>query len=413
MTQRLQILRLTLLTLAFAAWGAHAQYAPKPISTKAVAKGATKAETPPPGPVEKSVLRIGCSGDSDKVDVAINGEVKGRCPFDAEVPIGDVRVTAIRKVSAGREQTFQDELQLGSGVVQRVEVVLSRAHLTDEAYQRKKAVEPDALKWEAEQRLALPALVAAAEGGDPASMYRLGQFHRWGSGGVVDIDKSMVWITRAAQAGHPAAMSAFAWALNSGQGVVQNEALAFDWYRKAASAGDGRAMAAIGRAFLLGDNGYEKNLELARQWWRKGIEAGDPDALMSMGTNPGADHFGSAPESLLLKQKSLAVYMSRWRAGDLDAAVSMATFYRYAASFGAPRDDLVAITLEAVAVRYRTKGADSGDALALVWLAQDYALGEYGLDVDEALAESLYRKAIAKGSPRAAKDLEWLLKKKG
>lgn len=70
---------------------------------------------------QTSTLRIACSGPAAGAAVSIDGKYKAECPFDATVKAGTVRIRATKQIG-GREAVFDERVQVGGGVVKRIEV---------------------------------------------------------------------------------------------------------------------------------------------------------------------------------------------------------------------------------------------------------------------------------------------------
>jgi formylglycine-generating enzyme required for sulfatase activity len=82
---------------------------------------------------DNSMLRVTCDGDAAGAEVSINGKFKGECPIDIQVPAGNVKLTVRKKIDAERERVFEQEMQIGDGVVKKIEVALGGARMSTEA----------------------------------------------------------------------------------------------------------------------------------------------------------------------------------------------------------------------------------------------------------------------------------------
>lgn len=79
-----------------------------------------------------AVLRIACDGDSSDAEITLNGEFKGECPVDVQLPAGGYLLRAVKKADLGRIRDFEQQLRLADGTAKKVTVQLSEPHLTAE-----------------------------------------------------------------------------------------------------------------------------------------------------------------------------------------------------------------------------------------------------------------------------------------
>ena len=166
----------------------------------------------------KGALRIVCEGENAGAVISINGAVKGRCPFDVEVPAGKVLLRAVKPINSEWERSQEEELTIGAGVAQKVDVNVGYRRPTTEPVRR----------WE-----------AAANAGDAEAMYLLGWVYKWGTTRTIDFIKAASYFRRAAAAGHPAGTKEYGEALGRGQGVAINPEEAKQLRMTAAELGDG------------------------------------------------------------------------------------------------------------------------------------------------------------------------------
>ncbi len=85
-------------------------------------------------PVEKpanSALRITCDDESEGADIYINEKFKGQCPLDMVVPEGEFSLSAKKQFNTSYTGSFEREIRIGDGVIQKVTVVLVK-QLTEE-----------------------------------------------------------------------------------------------------------------------------------------------------------------------------------------------------------------------------------------------------------------------------------------
>jgi len=85
---------------------------------------------------EGAVLRVACDGDAVDAEVLVNGQFKGECPLDVQVPAGTLKLRVQKKIDTLNERVFEQELRLGDGAVKRIDVQLSPPQLTAEAKKR-------------------------------------------------------------------------------------------------------------------------------------------------------------------------------------------------------------------------------------------------------------------------------------
>jgi len=105
-------------------------------------------------PAPRALLRVACDGINTGAEVTINGEFKGECPFDVQVPAGPVELRAVKPAGEMRESIFEDSFKLGGGVVKKIDIVLGAPQLTAEGQaiaQERQAKERERLAQEAER----------------------------------------------------------------------------------------------------------------------------------------------------------------------------------------------------------------------------------------------------------------------
>lgn len=80
-----------------------------------------------------SMLRVICEGDDTGAEVLVNGEFKGECPVDVQVPEGVLKLRVQKTADAEHEpRLFEQEIRMGKGVVKKVEAHLGAAQLNAE-----------------------------------------------------------------------------------------------------------------------------------------------------------------------------------------------------------------------------------------------------------------------------------------
>jgi anti-anti-sigma factor len=117
----------------------------------------------------------------------------------------------------------------------------------------------------------------AAEAGDAASQYCLGQCCENGHGVALDFDQAIAWYRKAAVQGHAEAEYALATAYAFGMSVLQDYDEAVKWYRKSADQGHGEAQYAMGMNCMYGI-GVKQDLAQAKKWYRLAAAQGHSKA---------------------------------------------------------------------------------------------------------------------------------------
>ena len=78
---------------------------------------------------DNSMLRLACDGDSIGAGVSINGQFKGDCPVDVQVPPGIYQVKAQLPVDKYNERVFEQTIRIGDSSVKRIDIQLGAARL--------------------------------------------------------------------------------------------------------------------------------------------------------------------------------------------------------------------------------------------------------------------------------------------
>jgi hypothetical protein len=262
------------------------------VKPPAPAKAAAPA--PAPAPVADSLLRVACDEDSSGAEVSINGKFKGECPIDISLAEGIYKLRALKPVDALNERDFVQELRIGSGVVKKIEVVLSRPHFNEEGRRQDEIRRAAAAREEEERRAAaaraeaerrrvaeealrreqaaFAAAMAQVDAGDTAAMIEVARRYEKGLGVAQDEVSAANWLEAAANKGHTGAMFTIGTRYENGISVQKDHAKAYRWYRLCADAGHAPCMGAVAALFLNGW-GVPRNLEQAVQWARKGEAA--------------------------------------------------------------------------------------------------------------------------------------------
>ena len=87
-----------------------------------------------------SALRVACDGD-DVGTVSINGAFKGECPLDLQVSAGKVQLTVLKTVDTSHVWTFEQDIRMGDGVINKV-AVIQKVQLTAKGKDKRDAQEP-------------------------------------------------------------------------------------------------------------------------------------------------------------------------------------------------------------------------------------------------------------------------------
>ena len=74
----------------------------------------------------ESMLRVACDVEGEGAEISINGQFKGQCPLDMTIQAGTLILRAEKKLGTDNIGLFEREIRVGDGVVQRVNVVLTR-----------------------------------------------------------------------------------------------------------------------------------------------------------------------------------------------------------------------------------------------------------------------------------------------
>jgi len=105
-----------------------------------------------------------------------------------------------------------------------------------------------------------------AEEGDDASLFVIGASYVTGTAGVLqDLEVGAIWLRKAADQGNAAAQWSLGNMYRNGEGVEQDYLQAVAWYRKAAEQGDSMAQKNLGEMYDLG-LGVVQNYQEAYAW---------------------------------------------------------------------------------------------------------------------------------------------------
>ena len=115
----------------------------------------------------------------------------------------------------------------------------------------------------------------AAEQGNAAAQYNLGQMYRKGQGVPQDYAEAVKWYRRAADQGDAYAQHDLGVMYDKGWGVPQDYAEAMRWYRKAATQGYASAQFNVGRMYYTG-RGVLQDYVQAHKWYNLAVSSSPP-----------------------------------------------------------------------------------------------------------------------------------------
>lgn len=263
---------------------------------------------------------------------------------------------------------------------------------------------------------------SSANLGEPRAMYRLGQLYDKGEGVNKNETEAVGWYRKAADAGNVDGMLAVAAAYEKGRGGLRADpAEAARWYSRAAQTGDPAGMYNVGALYESGHGAIPRNEQQAATWYRKAADAGSAAASFALG-GMYEDGRGGLPKD---DAQATACYRKAGEGGYPLDLFQIARGYERGEN-GLKQDDARAVKwyqkaaergdkrgqtrLGVFAVEGRgrakdvkagvaslTKGADAGDADAVLYLAALYEKGTDELEKDDAQAATWYRRAADAG----------------
>ncbi|WP_261841709.1 hypothetical protein [Aliamphritea ceti] len=129
---------------------------------------------------------------------------------------------------------------------------------------------------------AYPACKALADDGGAVASFVMSNLHARGLGGAkADVSQALVWLKVAAEADYGPACYNLAALYESGEVVEQNLPEAFSWYQRGAEAGHIESQLKTGVMLLKGD-GVTANYQQAQEWLEKSAIGGDPNAQVTL-----------------------------------------------------------------------------------------------------------------------------------
>ena len=188
------------------------------------------------------------------------------------VAAGGFACTEVKEGMEGADKTLSRAL----GEDPRYEG-LTGAALADAIYQQGLV-----LQGEGKDEEAFEHFLDAAERGNAAAAYDLGEAYNAGRGVDKDLNAGAKWINAAADRRDPRALYAVGAALYNGNGVTR------DYTRAAVYLGDAAEQGHAGAQYLLGEcyangRGVTKNLSWAARWYGKAAEQAQADGAFSFG----------------------------------------------------------------------------------------------------------------------------------
>jgi TPR repeat protein len=142
----------------------------------------------------------------------------------------------------------------------------------------------DLAALETDKKHAIEILGSAAQAGEPAAQFKLGQAYGAGVVGDKDYDRARTWIQKASDNGNAEAAMMLAGMYESGRYVPKDSAKALEQCRRAAGWGFAPAEAALWQAYLTGQPfGVPVDAPEGRRWLRRAAEHADPNSQQWLG----------------------------------------------------------------------------------------------------------------------------------
>ncbi|HEY5288875.1 MAG TPA: tetratricopeptide repeat protein [Caulobacteraceae bacterium] len=121
----------------------------------------------------------------------------------------------------------------------------------------------------------------AADRGDAAAQYNLGQLYSQGAGAPADFRNAALWFGKAANQGNPGAEFNLGRLYQEGRGVRRDKAAAVRWYLKSAGQGYVDAQVRLASMYAKGDGVAEDRAEAAK-WYGEAARHGDAGATLDL-----------------------------------------------------------------------------------------------------------------------------------
>ena len=181
------------------------------------------------------------------------------------------------EIDSGNRNYFEELKQKAKAGDDAAQIILGFAYQLggDFSYQGESVIQDhnESFKW----------YLMAAEQGNPAAQYSIGNSYSLGTGVTQDSKESVNWFRKAAEQGDDFSQAILGFAYFKGDGVIQDYKESVKWFRKAAEQGDSMAQTRLGLAYYLGGIGVTQDLKEATKWFRKAAERGYADAQNMLG----------------------------------------------------------------------------------------------------------------------------------
>jgi TPR repeat protein len=268
----------------------------------------------------------------------------------------------------------------------------------------------------------------AAEKNESWALHNLGWMAENGDGAEPDLAEAMRWYRRGAEAGNPFSMQSLATLQLGEEPGVREPVEGLQWLGKAAERGLPQAIAWYAALQLYGLPGVAADPVKARPWLEKGAALGEVRSLYDLGREllvgaggPVDERRGVAfLEQAAERGNARAMWQLAWQTalgrGALHDAARAGQWIERAAALGfdepgyilgsAAADDEPARRHFASGLRALERLAASGDAFAGGLLARLYSMG-IGVEKNAARAVALAKPAAAAGSTEAMRVLGW------
>jgi len=260
-------------------------------------------------------------------------------------------------------------------------------------------------------------LKAAKQGFAPAQV-SLASLYLAGKGVAKDAASAATWARKAAEQNDPYGQVLIGALHTTGEGGVPKDPVkAAEWFEKAALQGNDYAQFVTGSDYING-RGVPPSLKKAEYWYRKAAEGGNANAKKAMAAPAAARELVAAQAGDAEAQYGAGVKYLRGSGGQEKNAGEAFKWFTKASDQGHPAAqlELGVMYLKGVgvarndreAVRLIRSAAEKENPTAMATVGFWYEKGQGGLPKDPAMAESLYRKAEAKGSRVATRQLQRL-----
>lgn len=235
-------------------------------------------------------------------------------------------------------------------------------------------------------------LALSAKSGDVLAQSELGIRLYTGEGIKPDYREAVKWLTLASDAGDADATCVLGSCLLYGHGIEKNPRRALLMFEKAAEKGCVEAHFQLGDLLSEPPDGWTPDYDSAIQHYLKAGELGDPDGYAYAGME--YEHIVPSNDDEAFK-----CYCKAYELGSQRAFSLLGACYEYGT--GCEPDIGKAMEL------FR-KGAEMGDGLSQISLAEIYDEGRGGVEVDQKEALRWYREASKNGIDEADEMVEAL-----